>query len=190
MRFCLMACFLFLLLHFNSARAEMYFYKDASGGLHAVDSPGLVPKEFSSSTKELKPTVISQSNSIDVPIKRFNNSLLLDVNFNGRTSAVMVLDTGAGSTMISKRLQAKLKLNKTGSARLLSASSEMEVSTVLLDSISVKNFAVNSLKASVNDLPGLGDLGVEGLLGLDFLSHFKFQIDTEKEILHLERKAN
>jgi hypothetical protein len=45
---------------------------------------------------------------------------------------------------------------------------------------------IRNLTAAVHDV--LADSRVAGLLGLNFLSNFRIDIDTHKGVLHLEKK--
>jgi predicted aspartyl protease len=55
-----------------------------------------------------------------------------------------------------------------------------------LDSISVGGMEIRNLTTAVHD--AIPDPQVAGLLGLNFLSNFRMDIDTQKRILHLEKK--
>ncbi len=55
-----------------------------------------------------------------------------------------------------------------------------------LDSITVGGMEIRDLATAVHD--AVPDPQVAGLLGLNFLSNFRMDIDTQKGMLHLEKK--
>jgi predicted aspartyl protease len=57
---------------------------------------------------------------------------------------------------------------------------------IMLDSIAVGGLEVKDVAAAVHDV--LPDSRVGGLLGLNFLSRFRMDIDTEQGVLTLERR--
>ena len=57
---------------------------------------------------------------------------------------------------------------------------------VNLSSIDVGGLQVKDLTAAVHDV--FPDASISGLLGLNFLSNFRMDIDTQNGVLHLEKK--
>ena len=55
-----------------------------------------------------------------------------------------------------------------------------------LDSITVGGMEIKNLTAAVHDV--VADPQVAGLLGLNFLSNFRMDIDTQRGVIHLEKK--
>ena len=55
-----------------------------------------------------------------------------------------------------------------------------------IESISIGGLEIRNLMIAIHD--AVPDPEVAGLLGLNFLSNFKLDIDTQKGLLHLEKK--
>ncbi|MDX1488615.1 MAG: retropepsin-like aspartic protease, partial [Acidiferrobacterales bacterium] len=62
----------------------------------------------------------------------------------------------------------------------------IQAPVISLESIEVGGMEIKNLAAAIHDF--LPDAGVAGLLGLNFLSHFRIDIDTQNGVLHLEKK--
>jgi len=108
---------------------------------------------------------------------------------NNKRSAKFVVDTGASYTLISNALARELSIDVGPAAKTLpfqTANGLINAPVTSLDSISVGGMEIRDLATAVHD--AIPDPQVAGLLGLNFLSHFRMDIDTEKGILHLERK--
>jgi predicted aspartyl protease len=55
-----------------------------------------------------------------------------------------------------------------------------------LDSISVGGMEIKNLTTAIHDV--IPDPQLAGLLGLNFLANFRMDIDTQRGLLHLEKK--
>jgi predicted aspartyl protease len=66
------------------------------------------------------------------------------------------------------------------------ANGMIQAPLINLDSISVAGLELKNLTAAVHD--AMPDPTVAGLLGLNFLTNFRLDIDTEKGLVHLEKK--
>jgi len=66
------------------------------------------------------------------------------------------------------------------------ANGVIQAPLISLESIAVAGMEVKNLTAAVHDV--LPDAKIAGLLGLNFLSNFRLDIDTQKGMLHLEKK--
>jgi predicted aspartyl protease len=62
----------------------------------------------------------------------------------------------------------------------------VEAPLTTLDSITVGGMEIKNLTAAVHDTTP--EATAAGLLGLNFLSNFRMDIDTQKGMLHLEKK--
>ncbi len=94
----------------------------------------------------------------------------------------MALDTGARSTVITHDLAIGIgfKPEEFGATtRFLGATGPAWASVLTLDSVSVLGLAVTSLRVLCYPLPDA--LGIEGVLGLDFLNRFRVVIDGPTE---------
>lgn len=132
----------------------------------------------------------------EVPLRvagRGGAVLLVGVQINGAGPYNLVLDTGATLTCIDERLARELALpRKTGAVGLgAGVGGSGRVALVQVDSIRVGSSTVTNLTACVLDLRHLRDLGaggVNGLLGLNFLSTFHVTLDFEQRLMTLSPK--
>lgn len=132
----------------------------------------------------------------EVPLRvagRGGAVLLVGVQINGAGPYNLVLDTGATLTCIDERLARELALpRKTGAVGLgAGVGGSGRVALVQVDSIRVGSSTVTNLTACVLDLRHLRDLGaggVNGLLGLNFLSTFHVTLDFEQRLMTLSAK--
>ena len=94
----------------------------------------------------------------------------------------MALDTGARRTVVTPAVALELGLDADdlkSSTRIVSATGPASASLVTLDSVSVLGLAVTGLRVVCYQLAGA--LGIEGVLGLDFLNRFSVLIDGPTE---------
>lgn len=93
------------------------------------------------------------------------------------TTSRMVFDTGASLVMIPLKLASALGLdiNPERTITTTTASAIESAPVVTIPKMSVLGLQVKNVEAIVKDLPG--DSGVDGLLGLSFIKHFKVEID-------------
>jgi aspartyl protease family protein len=108
---------------------------------------------------------------------------------NKKTAAKFVVDTGASYTMISSAVAKELDIDLTQNQRTMpfqTANGLIQAPLTNLESITVGGMEIKNLLAAVHDT--VPDPQVAGLLGLNFLSNFRMDIDTQKGMLHLEKK--
>ena len=101
----------------------------------------------------------------------------------------LVVDTGASFTFISHALARDLAIDLTRNPKTApfhTANGVVEAPLTSLSSIMVGGMEIKNLTAAVHDTTP--DATAAGLLGLNFLSNFRMDIDTQKGLLHLEKK--
>lgn len=125
----------------------------------------------------------SAQGTITIPIQVRGRHIIVAVTFNDSVSGNLVLDTGAGQTMISKRIANDLRLYATEAATRIGVGGAVAVSTATLDAIRVGDADVKNMRVSIHDLPF--NAFEEGLLGMDFLGRFQMSLDIEKRVLIL-----
>ena len=119
--------------------------------------------------------------------------LMVAVHINGAGPYNLVLDTGATLTCIDERLAMQLSLPRKAGAIGVGAGvgGSGRVQLVQVDSVRLGSSTVTNLTACVLDLRHLRELGaggVNGLLGLNFLTNFHVTLDFERKILTLKAK--
>jgi predicted aspartyl protease len=129
------------------------------------------------------PSGTSGRNTIKVPVEMNGSWVIVPVTFNGALKAYLQLDTGASSTLVSRRIANTLALSALGSRQGVTVGGTITVSVARLASLNVGGAEVRDLVVSIHDFSP--DPRVEGLLGLDFLRHFHVSLDTRRKLLVL-----
>jgi predicted aspartyl protease len=111
---------------------------------------------------------------------------------DGRSSLVVpvVLDTGASMTIIANDIMGQLGYDPAnpslGRQRIVTGSGVEYAPRTSVRSATAIGQRVASLDVLCHDLPP--ESGVDGLLGLNFLRHFKLTIGFRKGIIDLNRE--
>lgn len=139
---------------------------------------------ISSEIEEMRQSVKTET----VPVDRNKNMLLVTALLNNEIEGRFILDTGAGSTTISKamatRLGIKLKGKPTG-VSFLADGSQVPTTYITLDSIKVGTAVRDNVDVCVLDTPPAP--GVDGLLGMTFLKYFIVQFaDNQVRLIHMD----
>lgn len=132
----------------------------------------------------------------EVPLRvagRGGAVLMVAAHINGSGPYNLVLDTGATLTCVDEGVARQLRLpRKTGAVGLgAGVGGSGRVQLVQVDSVRLGGSTVRNLTACVLDLRHLRELGaggVNGLLGLNFLSGFHVTLDFEKRLLTLKSR--
>ena len=114
---------------------------------------------------------------------------IVQATLNNKKSAKFVVDTGASYTLISNALARELAIDVGQNPKTLpfqTANGLIEAPVTNLESITVGGMEIRNLPAAIHD--AMTDPQVSGLLGLNFLSNFRMDIDTQKGMLYLEKK--
>ena len=121
-----------------------------------------------------------------VELEREGNSFYLWAVLNGRHKVRLLLDTGASDVQIPMSLALKMGVDsgKTEVVRATIADgSVVEGRAFQLKTLSTGGASARNVRAMV--LRGKGEVG---LLGMSYLDHFIFKIDTDACLLYLKEK--
>jgi clan AA aspartic protease (TIGR02281 family) len=187
-----------LLIFATAPAAEYYRWVDQSGVVHFTDNLHNVPqnqrggadriqgREPPRSAEPAKPAAPGKAS---VPIEKHGQVVVIEATLNNKRSAKFVVDTGASFTMISNAMARELDIDVSQNSRTMpfqTANGMIQAPLINLDSITVGGMEIKNLTTAVHD--AVPDPQVVGLLGLNFLSNFRMDIDTQKGLLHLEKK--
>jgi len=125
----------------------------------------------------------SAGNKIAVPVENNGSSVIVRVTFNSSLTANLALDTGATTTVVSRRIARSLRLASLGSRMMVGIGGSVVAPVARIESVKVGDAEVSNLQVSIHDFSP--DTRVEGLLGLNFLNQFEFSIDARKRQLFL-----
>ena len=109
--------------------------------------------------------------------------ILLPVEVNDHGPFDFILDTGAGTSLLSTELADKLKVKVLGSKQGQSAGGAVSVSLAKVDSVAVGTARLTDFDVGIVDLKQIGAVvgaRIDGDLGYNFLKSFRISIDYEK----------
>ncbi|MEE8142536.1 MAG: retroviral-like aspartic protease family protein [Planctomycetota bacterium] len=113
-------------------------------------------------------------------------SILVEATLNRRRNQQFIIDTGASLTTIPHAAADALGIRITPHTRriiLKTAGGDIVVPVVILSNLELGGWTVSQLEVVIHDLPNQAELG---LLGLNFLNHFRMKQDPEEGVLELE----
>ncbi len=126
---------------------------------------------------------------VTVSMRPYKGSLsVVAVKVNGAGPYDFMVDTGATVTVLDAALFHELGLQSVGSSRIVSSAGTTDqvlsvVKEITLDSLSVRNVAVVSMKSPMT---GTDYRAVRGILGENFLRHFDVLIDNQHRTMTLD----
>jgi len=106
--------------------------------------------------------------------------ILLPAHVNGHGPFDFILDTGAGTSLLSSELAKQLEVEIVGSKEGQSAGGKVSVSLGKVDSLAVGETKLADVDVGIVDLDQIGKtIGakIDGDLGYNFLQHFRVTID-------------
>ena len=140
-------------------------------------------KEASQETTEEVMTIVKFS-SVD-------GHIMVPVILNDFLNATVLVDTGAGITVLSRKLARDLGLEGDlgNSITLKTMAVDIQAQTARLDSIQVGGLRRNYFPVAITDLSVGEGSKFHGILGMDFMNNYKIHIDNEKQTMMLTPKA-
>lgn len=106
--------------------------------------------------------------------------ILLPVRVNGQGPFDFILDTGAGTSLLTPELAKQLNVKIVGSKEGQSAGGSVAVSLAKADSLAVGDARIDDVDLGIVDLAQVGKtIGakIDGDLGYNFLKYFRITID-------------
>jgi len=117
--------------------------------------------------------------------------LTLEATLNNKVKAILVLDTGATMTVLSRDIADKLGLDVEKSKNLgklrVADGREIKAVYVVLDSIKVENAEAKKVEAAIVVDENAKFSSPDGFIGMSFLKYFNFKIDHKNKKLILEK---
>ncbi len=135
---------------------------------------------------------VTRETDITAHMQRVGQSLIVSTRINGTRDAKLIVDTGSSHTILSRDLAQELGLLSNLQAQpatLTTGAGPVRVQIVWVDTIRIADAEVHDNLVVVHDMPDLPP-GVDGVLGLSFLSHFQVILDTASGELRLRRHAD
>jgi predicted aspartyl protease len=117
--------------------------------------------------------------------------VMVPVVLNDTLQATVMVDTGAGITILSRELARDLGLTQQAAhpITLKTIAKDVDGHMVMLDSIQIGDLRRDRFPVAITDL-ALGEKGrFHGILGMDFMNDYIIEIDNERRSLALTPKA-
>ena len=116
--------------------------------------------------------------------------MIVPAVLNGANNSTMLFDTGAGITVLSKRLAQNLglKMEPGKSIKLRTVAADVRAQMATLDSITVGDFTKTDFPVAVVDLGSENQQSFDGILGMDFLNTYIIRIDNQTNSIFLSPK--
>ena len=121
-----------------------------------------------------------------IPLQRMGDHYIVDARPAGAQAMQLLIDTGASLTILEPRIleRSGIRYTHTGRTRVFNtANGPVRAPVYLLESLSVGEGQVDQLEVAALEL-SVGT-GIDGLLGMNFLSRFQFFIDQNRSLLRL-----
>jgi len=158
--------------------------------LFLLDELRYVP-EYSEQVDQLTENIsfhlANSSHKFDsVELSKFGESYFVKAILNDQEPVRLLIDTGASMTIISPELAYSLGFLEGEPEKILrfqTANGEVSAPVIRLNSLSVGDFSVDELAVGI--LSVSNNPRIHGLLGMNFLKHYKFFIDQQNMILEL-----
>jgi predicted aspartyl protease len=127
--------------------------------------------------------------TIEVPIQVISNVVLVAASVNGGRSAILIVDTGASSTILTPRLLERLAVVVPADAprrRLMVVGGEhLDVPFIKIATIAIGDAVLKDQEVGVHNINPEAPLP-EGLLGGDILHQFRVTLDRAAKRMRLE----
>jgi len=122
----------------------------------------------------------------EISLQTLGNQFLVDVLLNNSQDAVLLLDTGASLSIISRELLAVLGIPYEPTIRTAwfnTANGRIKAPIIKLNSLAMDEVVVENIEVGV--IGEFDSKKFDGLLGMNFLRHFDFIIDQNEHKLQL-----
>jgi len=188
------------------ARAQQtYKWIDSDGNIHITstpppdDSPSRLPKQAPAAAEPPAPTPKAADRAEPPAPRRYEigylsregnaQRVIVQVTFNRSVKAPMALDTGATGLIMSYELAEKLDLfsRDEGALKVLTAGIGGRAPAIrsIVDDVDVGGASQRYLPVTISKR--LSDK-FEGLVGMDFMSHYAMSIEPDKERVVLQER--
>lgn len=158
----------------HSQEFEGCFFVDGHGQLINLDNLCPSPPDSGTADSSVSPGATAGSDSrgadlIEVPIQRRVGGIpVVEVNFNGRRSYEMLLDTGASGTVITRQMAQELNIGRAGTATIDTASQRgVQMDLGYVASMELNGIVLRNTPVTIAEGLQLGLLGQDFLDGYD-----------------------
>ncbi len=128
----------------------------------------------------------TRSTHHDIPLTGNGRHLIVQARLNSTVSGPMLVDTGASYCVVNPAIARQLELQPIGlrGVSVATANGAVDADLVELDSVQLEGARLARVRAVVMDAV---EPPLIGVLGLSFLTQFRFSVDQPGGVLRLER---
>ena len=123
----------------------------------------------------------------DVPLRGDGKHLIVEGTLNGTVSGPLLIDTGASYCVLTRGTARRLGLRAGASKRsvpVATANGKVDAELVELDAMEIEHARLTKVDAVVMDAV---EPPLIGIVGLSFLTQFRFSVDLAQGTLRLEQ---
>jgi hypothetical protein len=154
-----------------------------AGGSAARPRPVQVPPV---AMPMLPPAVIDDALAIggeDIAARKVSTRMTVAVGVNGRGPYRFIVDSGADTSVVGGRIARAQQLPAGTPVTLNGITASAQVDRVLVDSLTLGPSTMRALELPVLDE---GDIGGQGMIGIDALAQQRLMLDFEKRLIRVE----
>jgi hypothetical protein len=153
-----------------------------------ADDDATKPKPIDPAARMPVPTTAEIDDTLavggdDIDARKLRSRMTVEVNVNGAGPYRFVVDSGADTSVVGRRIAAALNLPAGGSVILNGITDSSLVDRVLVDELELGPTSVYNLRLPV--LKEL-DIGAEGMIGLDALVEQRLMLDFEDRTIAVD----
>lgn len=174
--------------------ADIYHWTDDQGTQHYTTRPDSIPEPYRSkaiplplpTSPPVPPEITPRSSPKGVAKISFTSGfpVLVTVKINGGGPITLILDTGADRTMVAPSALLRLGISFENALRgvVRGVTGVSHAEAVWVNSVEIEDAEVGPLLIVAHDA---GLIGVDGLLGRNFLANFNVTIDAKERVVTL-----
>lgn len=177
----------------NAQVLEMYRWTDDKGVVHYTNGIRDIPEQFRGSatlirSAEARPAPPAADRA-SIQFQRRGELMVVNATLNGKSPVSFVVDTGASYTTISQAAAQAAGIQLPDNPTVLSfhtANGVIQAPLGTLRSMEIGGLELKDVTVAIHDV--FPDGAIAGLLGQNFLSQFRLEIDGGSGLLNLYRK--
>jgi predicted aspartyl protease len=148
--------------------------QDADAEAQSNRLPDLPPAEFDEDLK---------IGGDDIEARKTRSRMTVEVNINGTGPHKFVVDSGADTSVVGTKLARQLELPEGRPVLLHAMTESTVVDRALVDTLELGPSTVKDLELPVLDE---GDIGGDGMIGLDALVELRLMLDFDERVITVE----
>jgi clan AA aspartic protease (TIGR02281 family) len=125
-----------------------------------------------------------------IPLRRHGRHHLVQIELNEQAELTLMIDTGASITSLSQeafRAQSRRSFFEPLGWRLFNTANGVVRGNIYrAQALRLGTFTLRDVELAVLDLRRDND--IDGLLGMNVLQHFRFEIDQDRDVLYLRKR--